>query len=286
MEIGKLFKKYKLPEQFIYAGADYLYLIKKEKKTYTRIGNYYDYSVNIPNQDTGTTEPDMASNPILDTLRTQLDSKPTGILLNSSFFIMNILRFEKMPFNKKKLDDIVHWRIEKIFPEKLDQYIHHYYKLNTDNILSILIPKETKDRIDNLFFRLGVKQRYMGCSTIEIINSLYRSQSPLVFPGSGRQLPDFFVEIWGNAATLVYQNRRTPLYIRKFNFNDIKDLNSEISKTLNYIISTFTLTPALYSVFMNHNEMDPGQIKPDLEAADPVQFPVSDINSLVDGVSQ
>ncbi len=272
-----IFNKYSLPNQFIFAGNDYLYITQKDKSKYiTNNVNYKSLSTfdnnNYPDEE-------------ISKIRLLLNSNPTGIVLNSSFFVFNILKFEKIPFNKKKLSSIVNWRIEKIFPEDQSLYIHQFYILNTEYILSVLIRKETKKSIDNFFFKLGVKQAYFGSSTIELINLLYGSSNPLKSLTSSKK-PDFFIELWGNSATIVFQNKLTPFYIRKFIFLNKEELESEIEKTVKYIKSSYSLLPKSYCLFKNNSDIEGKDIHRDLSKSGLIKIDIENkFSRFIKGVS-
>ncbi len=272
-----IFNKYSLPNQFIFADNDYLYISQKIKNKF--ITNNISYaslnsfsSNNFPDEE-------------MSKIRQLLNSNPTGIILNSSFFVFNILKFEKIPFNKKKLTEIVNWRIEKIFPEDQNLYIHQFYVLNSEYILSILIRKETKKSIDDFFFKLGVKQTYFGSSTIELINLLYGSSNPIRSLNNSKK-PDFLIEIWGNSATIVFQNKLAPFYIRKFIFQNKEELKSEIEKTVKYIKNSYSLLPKSYCLFKNNSNIEEKDIDSDLSKSGLIKIDIENkLTRFINGVS-
>lgn len=279
MEIKNIFTKFIQPKQFIFAGNDYLYILKKEKNQFVPGDKFFKISLNDLNKN-NFKEKDLSE------IRPLLMGLPTGILLNSSYFVFNLLKFEKIPFNKRKIEEIVKWRIERIFPEDQKLYDHQYYILNSEYILSVLIRKEIKASIDAFFFKLGIKQTYFGSSTIEIINFLYKNVNPLKQLFGSKNTSDFFIEIWENAATVVFQNKKNPFYIRKFNFQNSDELAAEIEKTIIYIKNTYNLTPLHYSLFQNNSHIKVEEIRKSLETLKLSRIDSDkQLNRFIDGVS-
>lgn len=268
-----------MPDQFIFAGNDYLYINKKEKKKFFQEGSIYNISLNSENKK------NIHENELSE-IRNLLTSQPTGIVLNSSFFVLNILKFEKIPFNKKKLEEIVNWRIERIFPEDQKLYIHQYYILNSKYILSILLRKEVKKTIDTFFYNTGVKQAYCGSSTIELINILYNYKNPLRKFFISKNTPDFFIELWGNSATILFQDKLIPFYVRKFNFLNKEELAQEIEKTINYIKTSYNVESKSYSLFNYNSNLNSENMKEDLEGLNLIQInQIKRSKGFMDGVS-
>jgi len=279
MEMKSIFNKYNMPEQYIFAGQDYLYIIKKKNKEFIKNNRIYRISLN--NLDVSNLDEDT-----LYDIKAVLGSQPTGIVLNSSYFVFNILKFDKIPSNKKKLGEIVNWRIARIFPEDQSLYIHQYYILNSEYILSVLIRKEIKKTIDEFFHHIGVKQTYLGNSSIELINLLYDSSNPLKKIIGSQKTADFFIEIWGNFAIIIFQNNLIPFYIRKFNFLDERELITEIEKNINYINSNYSISTKSYSLFANNSNFDYEIISDNLHNLNLVEIEIEKKSSkFIHGVS-
>ena len=84
----------------------------------------------------------------------------------------------------------------------------------------------------------GVTLGYIGNSTVELINRLFRSRTG----------PDFFIEITGTEGALVFKQRDVPVYIRKFRSDSTDDLIAEIEKTVQFVRGHFSLHPAEYRI--------------------------------------
>jgi len=244
MEIRNIFSEFKLPNSYLFFSNDYIFIIDKNNKNIDK-KEYFKISLskndNIPED-------------IMNRLRMSLN-KSIGLILNSSFFVFNILKFDKLPFGGGKTEELVNWRIEKIFPENLDNYVHKFFKLDSKHIWSILLKKETVERITSFMNKLGINYTYLGSSTVEIANHLFASYLPIK-KFLSKKTPDFFLEIWGDFATLLFQENNIPFYIRKFNFSDASDLYSEIEKTNNFISNNYNIKPSSFVLLGNNTDIN------------------------------
>ena len=113
MELNRLFIKYRIPEQVIYIGENKVELFRIKKGVPERINSY----------ESGESDRFF---PVR--LKNDLINTSTGIILNSGHFVFNLLTFDKIPIRKKQRDDLVNWRVKKLFPENIDTYIHQFFQ--------------------------------------------------------------------------------------------------------------------------------------------------------------
>lgn len=195
MDITRLFIRYRVPDRFFYLGDDYIefYRIQNQPKTgkgvFERISGF-----------------DLKSDQFGEMLSGIPEKSEAGVILNSSHFIFNILEFDRIPLREHLVKDLVEWKIKKVFPEDMDQYENHFFKLDQRRILSILFRKDLKEKIEQVFDDHQRRLSYFGNSTVEIMNRIFRN----------KQIPDFFLEMDGNLCVVVFQHRSIPFYIRKF----------------------------------------------------------------------
>lgn len=173
----------------------------------------------------------------------QLQAVDTGIILNSDPFIYNFFEFDKLPWSRKLLLELVAWKLQKIFPENIEAYDHQFFRLNKKRIFSVLIKKTLLEQIESLFREKRMPLIYIGNSTLEILNRLVKIKRP----------PDFFVEIDDSSCSLVFQNKGLPIYIRKFKSGSRLDMAAEISKTVQFVKNNYGCDPRSYC-FSNHQE--------------------------------
>jgi len=224
MELNRLFLRYKKPEQIIYIGDRkvYLYRIRKgipEKiNSYDRDGGEVFFPIEMKK----------------DLIRTD-----TGVVLNPGDFVFNLLSFDMIPFKKKEKYDLVNWRVEKLFPEKIDSYIHEFIQFGRNTILSVLVRRDLITSLESEVSDLGVNLIYSGNSTIEIMNSI-RSE---------KDRPDFFIESDGSIMLSVFFRSGIPVYIRKMRTGRGADVGREIFKTVEYVEKNYDYSPRSCAVF-------------------------------------
>ncbi|MEI6614724.1 MAG: hypothetical protein WCL37_07485 [Chrysiogenales bacterium] len=173
----------------------------------------------------------------------QLQAVDTGIILNSDPFIYNFFEFDKLPWSRKLLLELVAWKLQKIFPENIEAYDHQFFCLNKKRIFSILIKKTFLEQIESLFRGKNTPLIYIGNSTLEILNRLVKL----------KHRPDFFVEIDDCSCSLVFQNKGLPIYIRKFKIESRLDMAAEISKTVQFVKNNYGCDPRSFC-FIDHQE--------------------------------
>ena len=221
----------RLPRQIIYAGdrhCEIFTLANKKIMQCTRIAG-----IKLSELDAGGW-PEIGA---------QLQAVDTGIILNSDPFIYNFFEFDKLPWSRKLLLELVAWKLQKIFPENIEAYDHQFFRLNKKRIFSVLIKKTLLEQIESLFLEKRMPLIYIGNSTLEILNRLVKLKRP----------PDFFVEIDDSSCSLVFQNKGLPIYIRKFKSGSRLDMAAEISKTVQFVKNNYGYDPRSYC-FSDHQE--------------------------------
>ena len=122
-------------------------------------------------------------------------------------------------------DELINWQIRKLVPEKLENYYHNFFTLKKNSVFSILIKKETKLKIENMFSSAGIAPVYFGCSTIEFLNGLKKRRIDT----------DLLIEMNGGQATLVFIEKFRPYYIRKIRFQNEDEAIDGLMKTTGFI---------------------------------------------------
>jgi len=243
MDITKYFIHFRKPSQYIYAGENYLEVFRLEKNNYRMTGRIDNVSLlNLNSYELGEIK------------KSQLLDVETGLILNSSQFIFNIFEFDKIPFREKLKQDLVEWRLQKVFPEDVQLYEHSFFPVAKNKILSVLVRQNTKEKIEESFQEAGIDLIHIGNSTVEIIDHLLRKKSS----------PDFFVEVDNHLAIVVFFNESSPYYIRKFRIDRLEDISAEILKTLNYVKSSYSTVPSTYGMAINIENFEMNSLKEQL----------------------
>jgi len=232
--IDDFFIHYKRPEQYIFAGENYLDIYKYLNKSFQKTRTIENASIFDPGSD------------IFEGVIRELGAVDTGIILNSTYYIFNIFDFEKIPFREDLQQEIVEWRLSKVFPEDLEEYDHKFFKLGKNKILSILFKKSFKEKIEELFTANDLNLIYLGNSTVNIINNVVVQKTS----------PDFFIEIDRDLFIIVFQNRSMPFYIRKFRNEHESEVKGEIVKTINYVKSSYSQVLHTYAIISNRSGLD------------------------------
>lgn len=245
MVIEHFFIHYQMPAQYVYWGENYLdlYRLANAEKAFRKIAS-------IDNISAAT-----ATAGQFREIAEKLLKVDTGVILNSGQFIFNIFEFEKIPWQESVRNDLVEWRLKKVFPENIEDYVHHYFKLGKNRILSILLKKSLKEKIEQLFAESGVSLVHMGNSTVEIMNHVARLK---------KDAPDFFIEIDNNLAITVFQDRTVPFYIRKFRSAQAADIVNEVVKTINFVKNSYARTPRTFSLLIRRFPGDSQPIRDEL----------------------
>ncbi len=162
-----------------------------------------------------------------------------GIVLNSRDFIFNFLEFDRLPFNENKKKEIIEWRLEKLFPEKLKNYIHEYINLKNNKVLSILFKKETHDRLNDVFTKNSLNMIDLRNTTLSLLSKISKEKNNV----------DFLIEVDSSFITMTFFNSREPFFIRKFEIYDENELVDEMKKIINYVKTNSSLSINTYSVY-------------------------------------
>ena len=259
MDIEGVFIEFKRPYQFYYAGTDGIEAYRISKRNVRQVAVFEGVSLF-----------DMSPSRFGRMLDETGDANEIGIILNSGHFIFNILEFQRIPFRESLRRDLIEWKIKKVFPEEMDQYEHHFFQLNKSRVLSVLLKRDLKARIEHMINGTGRSLVYLGNSTVEIINTVFRAK------GS----PDFFLEIDGTLTLIVFQSGAVPYYIRKFRFEKNDDFMEELSKTLTYVSNSFGEKPVTYSLISNLDGASLVEIQEELKSRMLQEVPLPDREQL------
>jgi hypothetical protein len=165
-----------------------------------------------------------------------LRPESTGVVFNASPFIFNFFEFDKLPWQRQALRELVDWRLQKIFPEDSAAYDHRLFRLDRKRVLSILVRRSLLERVEAAFAGKKIPLTYIGSSTMEILARARRA----------KPAPDFFIERDGAGCTLAFLERRRPVYIRKFRNVSTADTVSEIGKTVAFVRNQYGIAPRRY----------------------------------------
>lgn len=233
MDISRLFIRFRVPDRFFYLGDKYIeyYRIQNQQKTEKRA---FDRVSGV----------DFRSDQFGEMLSGIPEKSEAGVILNSSHFIFNILEFDRIPLREHLVKDLVEWKIKKVFPEDMDQYENHFFKLDRKRVLSILFRKDLKERIEEVFIGHHQSLTYFGNSTVEIMNRIFQS----------KKIPDFFLEMDGNLCVVVFQHRSIPFYIRKFRIEKGEEMIDELQKTLKFVAANYLREPTSFSLISHDDE--------------------------------
>jgi hypothetical protein len=224
-----------IPEQFLYIGEDYLSIYTRENKKYKRIESFYHYQL------MKLTDSEFTNSSRV------LNKNNIGIILNSSHFIYNLLDFQKLPIQRRICDEMVVWRLKKIFPDNIENYIHRYYKLSSKRVISILLKNETYKQLD----RFGIKNPgFIGNSTILTWNFALRRRwrNFIAFP-------DLVIETDNSSFVITAQLKGIPFYLRKFKLTNPERFKDEMGKILDFLHSTYKREMKTYRI-INHSPDD------------------------------
>ncbi|MCX6558619.1 MAG: hypothetical protein NTW95_14505 [Candidatus Aminicenantes bacterium] len=175
----------------------------------------------------------------------------TGIILNSEPFIFNFFEFDKLPWSRQLLRELVEWKLQKIFPEEIAAYDHRFFRLNKKRIFSILVKKSLLADIEARFGERSIPLIFIGNSALEIFNRLTER----------KPVPDFFVEVDVSSCCLVFQDRGAPVYVRKFKGGSHSgDLAAEIVKTVQFVRSNGGRDPRRFELIDHRQGVVAGEL--------------------------
>lgn len=228
MDIKNLFIKNKIPDEFIYSGIDNTSIFRRSNskllEVYSNASSFW-----------------RSNKTALNEIKKELAGPESGIILSSSQFIFNLLTFDKLPRKRSVRKDLIDWKIQKLFPEMMENYHHEYFKLSKDSVLSVLLNAKLKTEIEKNLEEIGIISIYFGCSAIELINNIKNKKVPI----------DFFVESNRNQLTLVFIDKFIPYYIRKIRFFNEEEGKESIIKTIKFVENNYSKNIKRYTVFIH-----------------------------------
>lgn len=245
MGVSNFFLPERLPRQVIYAGdrhAEIFILRNKRMVSRSRVE--------------GTVLAEIAAERWTE-FSERLQAEDTGIMFNAAPFIYNFFEFDKLPWQKKALRELVAWRLQKVFPESIEAYDHRFFQLDKKRVFSILVKRSLPEKIEQLFMAKGIPLIYIGNSTMEILRRLLWAKVP----------PDFFIESDIAGCTLVFQKQHSPIYIRKFKSGSIADTVEEIGKTVQFVSNNYGIAPRHYWLIDQRDEAADAAMQEKLAAA-------------------
>ncbi len=235
MVITKIFTPLKKPEQFVYSGEEHLEvysLVKGKCKSTAVLENTNIFKAG--KEELARVKQGLTGG-----------NSSVGLVLNSGNFIFNIFEFEKIPLLEERRRDLIEWRLQKVFPEKIDLYDHQYFMISKKKVMSVLFKREFLEKIEALFKGNGLELIFIGNSTMQLLNYFWGSW----LPGNRNGEPDFLVELDDSLTTIVFQDKSVPYYLRKFRCDKDNDLSEEVARTLNFVKTTYSRQPSTYSLF-------------------------------------
>jgi len=235
----------RLPRQVVYAGDRHGEIFTLANKKIVQRQRVAPFS--LAEADAGWPE-----------IAARLRPLDTGIILNSDPFIFNFFEFDRLPWSRKVLGELVDWKLQKIFPENIDAYDHRFFRLSRKRILSVLVKKTLLEQVESLFREKRIPLIYIGSSTLEIVNRLAGLRRP----------PDFFVEIDDAVCSLVFQNKGLPVYIRKFRTVSRLDTAAEIRKTVQFVKNSYGGDPRRYFIVDHQQDASADGIAAELAGED------------------
>jgi hypothetical protein len=173
-----------------------------------------------------------------------LAAEETGVVFNATPFIYNFFEFDKLPWQNQALRELVAWRLQKIFPEDIAAYDHRFFTLDRQRVLSILVSRSLLERVEAAFAEKRIPLTYIGNSTMEMLDRARKAKAA----------PDFFLERDITSCTMVFLNRRSPIYIRKFKSGSAADTVEEVGKTVIFVRNQFGSEPRRYWLHDHQDE--------------------------------
>ncbi len=249
MVIENFFIQYKKPGQYVYWGENYLDIYKASGSDKGFIKTHSIENVSLST---------MSPSGFGDIARVLLHVD-TGMIMSSGPLIFNIFEFEKIPWQEGLKRELAEWRLKKVFPENIDEYEHHFFKLDKKRILSILFKKSLKEHIENLFQENGLVLTYLGNSTVAAINHI---------AGMKKDAPDFFIEMDESFSIMVFLGKRLPYYIRKFRAEQAADIVDEAAKTINFVKNSYAANPRTCALMIRRSGIEPHTISDGLAKMD------------------
>lgn len=239
MVLDQFFIRDKVPRQFIVAGDSHVEIYRRSKKLFKKTADHENISF-------------LDLDDPFEAVQGDLVHGETGLILNSAFYVFNILDFDTLSYSRKKLKEMVEWRLKRIYPDNIDQYTHYFYRLKHNKILSILFKVDLREKIQR-WFPEKYPLIYLGNTTIEVMNHCM----------SARVCPDFFVEIDRRFSEVVFFKGKSPIYMRKFREGAIEDIAGEIQKTIQFVKENYSLDASTCSIVSRRRDI--GELSESLE---------------------
>ncbi|MDD8012942.1 MAG: hypothetical protein PHX05_05645 [Acidobacteriota bacterium] len=233
MGLSEFFLPERLPQQLIYAGDGYAEIVTLAKGRVA--GRRRLDGADL----VGEAGEGRGWNEVMAGLRPE----ETGIVFNASPFIFNFFDFDKLPWRKKALGELVAWRLQKIFPGDIASYDHRFYRLDRRRILSILAPRALAATAEAHFREKGLPLTFIGSTTMTLLPRM----------AAAKPAPDFLIESDGAACTMLFQDRRAPIYIRKFRGSRPADTVEEVVKTVAFVRGQYGIEPRRYWLIDHHD---------------------------------
>ncbi|HDP95408.1 MAG TPA: hypothetical protein ENN40_08635 [Candidatus Aminicenantes bacterium] len=178
-------------------------------------------------------------------LASVLGNRSWGVFLRSDPFIFNIFDFEHLPRGAKKQRELAQWRLEKVFPEDLSNFIHTVLHPGGKRLLSVLLPLRDAGRVEDWFREHPASLTFLGNSTLELMNRLWAGG----LAGMRKQSPQVMIELDHQLGVAVFQESSRPYYMRKFRCDSEQMFLMEVRKTLEYVKSNYSRTPRSVAFF-------------------------------------
>lgn len=231
MGLSEFFLPERLPRQVVFAGDRHAETVS------LRAGRVSSRTL-TPNAALSGNDSDWT------TVAEALRPEETGVVFNAAPFIYNFFEFDKLPWQRRALHELVAWRLQKIFPEDIAAYDHRFFPLDRRRVLSILVPRALLENTERQFQARGIPLTYIGNSTLEILARVRQAKPS----------PDFLLERDSDSCTMVFQNRRLPFYIRKFKSGSAADTAGEIGKTVAFVRNQYGSEPRRYCLHDHQGE--------------------------------
>ncbi|MBN2346017.1 MAG: hypothetical protein JXO51_06470 [Candidatus Aminicenantes bacterium] len=231
MGLSDLFLPERRPRQIVFAGDRHAEIIRLHGRRATERARLEGVVL----ADCGSCWPEVLE---------RLQPVDTGVVFSAVPFIYNFFEFDRLPWKKKALRELVTWRLQKIFPDNIESYDHRFYTLPGKKVFSILVRKSLPDAVEEAFRARGIPLTFIGNSTMEIARRLPRAGAA----------PDFFIESDRASCTVVFQQRRAPFYIRKFKSGSGTDTVEEVGKTVGFVRGQYGVEPRRYWLVDHQDE--------------------------------
>ncbi|HOW44750.1 MAG TPA: hypothetical protein PK919_06220 [Candidatus Aminicenantes bacterium] len=164
-----------------------------------------------------------------------LEREETGVVFGASPFIFNVFEFDRLPWRRQALRELVAWRLQKIFPENIEAYDHRWFVLNRRRVLSVLVRRSLLDSVESAFHERNIPLTAIGSSTLQILGRAL----------GARPVPDLVIERDGAGCTLAFLQGHSPIYIRKFRgvSESPADAGDEIGRTVSFVRGQYGIDP-------------------------------------------